>query len=616
MPVRKSEVPSTAGSYNKRKDQKHTLFAGTKLIHANEDAQAIVSETGIRTEKGDLVSAILYPADMVFEYDEELKVVFVFLSFYAAILFAISIYLQMLISPMSWISIFAFACFTISQILPPLLPVALVIGHTNSSNRLKLQNILCVQPKRIAISGKIHTFCFDKTGTLTKPGLEFTGVHRIEADTNAWMPAVNGKSSSSSRSRQAPKSVQQVQDNWGDGADAGVDQADDVDIQQCMRDLTDSGLSYKNFEPPRDDTDLLSWAMATCHAVATYTDKQGENKMVGNEVEVKMFGKSGWTLEGSSVVSKGRQSLTIENRFEFDHHSMTMSVVVRDPQNNVHIFCKGAPERVADLCVDCPDYHVDVARFHAMQGCYVIGMSHRELGNISSQEVAAMTRDQAEAKGSLKMIGLMLFRNELQEKTKEAIGMIKDGDVRPVMVTGDNAFCGYYIAKDCGIVGESKGPEGKMLTNRIFISEVSDATGVTFVEMDSSEKTVYTVAQALKMCQDSRKVEGELRCELAITGKALTVLTKQDRINTLLLETRIFARVSPDQKVQVVELYIDQGFITGMCGDGGNDCGPCAPPTPASRSPMPRPPSCRRSRRRPRTLCPWSMSCARGAAHS
>ena len=125
---------------------------------------------GIRTAKGDLVSMILYPANMVFEYDEELKVVFSFLSVYAGILFGISIWLQWSISPMNWVSIFAFACFTISQILPPLLPVALVIGHTKSANRLMEKKVLCVQPKRIAISGKIHSFMFDKTGTLTKQG--------------------------------------------------------------------------------------------------------------------------------------------------------------------------------------------------------------------------------------------------------------------------------------------------------------------------------------------------------------------------------------------------------------------------------------------------------------
>lgn len=36
---------------------------------------------------------------------------------------------------------------------------------------------------------------------------------------------------------------------------------------------------------------------------------------------------------------------------------------------------------------------------------------------------------------------------------------------------------------------------------------------------------------------------------------------------------RIFARVTPEEKVAVVKMFRDRGLIVGMCGDGGNDCG-------------------------------------------
>jgi cation-transporting ATPase 13A3/4/5 len=50
-------------------------------------------------------------------------------------------------------------------------------------------------------------------------------------------------------------------------------------------------------------------------------------------------------------------------------------------------------------------------------------------------------------------------------------------------------------------------------------------------------------------------------------------MRSESTMTKLLLHTRIFARVKPDQKVAVVEMHIAQGLITGMCGDGGNDCG-------------------------------------------
>jgi hypothetical protein len=50
----------------------------------------------------------------------------------------------------------------------PLLPIALVVGQTMAAGRLREVGVFCLNPSRIAISGKIRVCCFDKTGTLTK----------------------------------------------------------------------------------------------------------------------------------------------------------------------------------------------------------------------------------------------------------------------------------------------------------------------------------------------------------------------------------------------------------------------------------------------------------------
>jgi len=36
---------------------------------------------------------------------------------------------------------------------------------------------------------------------------------------------------------------------------------------------------------------------------------------------------------------------------------------------------------------------------------------------------------------------------------------------------------------------------------------------------------------------------------------------------------RVYGRCTPNDKVSVVSALIDKGYITSMCGDGGNDCG-------------------------------------------
>ena len=52
--------------------------------------------------------------------------------------------------------------------LNPLLPVALIAGQSVAARRLMKHGVFCVDPKRIAVCGKIRLAAFDKTGTLTQ----------------------------------------------------------------------------------------------------------------------------------------------------------------------------------------------------------------------------------------------------------------------------------------------------------------------------------------------------------------------------------------------------------------------------------------------------------------
>ena len=39
------------------------------------------------------------------------------------------------------------------------------------------------------------------------------------------------------------------------------------------------------------------------------------------------------------------------------------------------------------------------------------------------------------------------------------------------------------------------------------------------------------------------------------------------------MRTSVFARVKPNQKAKIISIYQSTNKITGMCGDGANDCG-------------------------------------------
>jgi P-type E1-E2 ATPase len=60
--------------------------------------------------------------------------------------------------------------------VPPSLPAAMTVGTAFALARLKKQEIFCISPPRVNVSGKLETIVFDKTGTLTEEGMS---VHQV-----------------------------------------------------------------------------------------------------------------------------------------------------------------------------------------------------------------------------------------------------------------------------------------------------------------------------------------------------------------------------------------------------------------------------------------------------
>ncbi len=72
-----------------------------------------------------------------------------------------------------------------------------------------------------------------------------------------------------------------------------------------------------------------------------------------------------------------------------------------------------------------------------------------------------------------------------------------------------------------------------------------------------------------------RRLKAHEPIAFALNGKAWNVLQEEFPylVAPILMHAKIFGRMSPDQKAQLIEGYQELGFIVGMCGDGANDCG-------------------------------------------
>jgi cation-transporting ATPase 13A3/4/5 len=556
MPVQKSGIKRDQLVYSAESGKKNTLYSGTNVldvpdgqtIRGNDTsdsevkgAVAMVSHTGITTSKGQLIRSILFPKGLAFVFDVEFHLIGVILLLWAIIVGVIAINFI----GNTTITAFFYAIATMSQILSPLLPAVMVIGQTVTSSRLARQHIYCLDLSRITITGKLKIFCFDKTGTLTQEGLQFHGVQSIQIAEN--------------------------------GTEAV-------------------------FDSVREDLSLVNNVLLDGMSVA-HTVSELNGSLVGNPVDVEIMRVVDGQLELSSEGRRVRRRdrlLQVVRIFEFDHHKMRMCVIVRDlATNDVHVFCKGSFEIIKLLSdeVSVPADFDEMTAAHAMQGCYTLGFAHQNLGHLDDATIHKMTRDEFEE--GLRAIGLILFQNKLKPDTAEAIAELKRGYVRPVMITGDTALTGVFIARAAGLTQSDRvpillgdiGPQGLFWKNVDTGREIDvdylirhlDQAAELLSDLPAAARPLSpTKEESDETLLDNSSVSSDFSVpvtmpesapfELAVTGAAYNELCRSKRIRSYLLFTRVFARMTPKDKVTCIQLHMEKA-VTGMCGDGGNDCG-------------------------------------------
>ncbi|KAJ9074598.1 hypothetical protein DSO57_1004738 [Entomophthora muscae] len=408
-----------------------------------------------------------------------------------------------------------YGMFVISQIMSPLLPSALIIGQSVAARRLQTESqIACVDLPRIMVAGKVKIFCFDKTGTLTQEGLNFHGLQTT-------LPS--------------PSPV----------------------FDQLIRE----GNETSNL--PR----TLQMALAACHAVS-----QLDGSAIGNPVDTEQFRASGWQFladfdsdnyVGAFQTLGGEAPIFVVRRNAFIHARASMSVLVEDPlTGRWHIFIKGSFERIKVISnkSTVPPNYAGVTAQLAREGCYVLGMAHRDLGLLTPSEKARVrgwSRDDFEREADF--LSLILFRNQLKPDTVEALAMLHEGGTQTLMATGDNAFTGIHVARACGMMSPGA---------QVFLGDVSQREKVEALHwLDVDTDKVISPAEL----QEQLLLSPHL-VELALTGRAFDHLVNTNQIRDLLPHVRVFARMTPEGKVACVELLMERGIV-GMCGDGGNDCG-------------------------------------------
>ncbi|XP_043917761.1 polyamine-transporting ATPase 13A2 isoform X2 [Protopterus annectens] len=538
VPVMKTSLPSdretSSTVYSPVDHKRHTLFCGTQIIQSKsfdgEQVIAVVTRTGFYTEKGDLISSILYPKPIGFRFYKDAMKFVLFLAVLAAIgdIYSIAILVYNEVS-VSQIVVMVLDLVTI--VVPPALPAAMTVGTIYAQRRLKKHGIFCISPPRINICGKVKLFCFDKTGTLTEEGLDIWGV--VPVDNNVFQPIVH-----------EPRL-----------------------LPECP----------------------LLHMLATCHAVTLLSDRP-----IGDPLDMKMLESTGWFIDettdtqavaeyGTKVAAvvkpppleeqphgeKHVKKVGILRRFPFASSLQRMSVITKQAGPVTPVaFMKGSPEMVASLCrkETVPLDFSEMLRHYTKDGFRVLGLACKILTTVTNlDEIPKLQRDFVESE--MMFLGFLVMKNVLKQETTPVINTLRNANIRTVMVTGDNMLTAVNVARNCGMVG----PKEKIIFVSGSPATRSKPATLKFIlsdPMTEQQELVETLYQQGNGCLSQIY-------HFAVNGKSFAVVREHfpDLLPRILVRGTVFARMSPDQKTELIQSLQKLKYCVGMCGDGANDCG-------------------------------------------
>ncbi|KAK7028908.1 hypothetical protein SK128_015024 [Halocaridina rubra] len=263
----------------------------------------------------------------------------------------------------------------------------------------------------------------------------------------------------------------------------------------------------------------------------------------------------------------------IVRQFPFSSNSQRMAVMVRVlGKQRMDLYVKGAPEVIQNLCVpeSLPKNLGSVLTQYTIQGFRVIALAHRTLDTKLSWHAAQrIPRDQVER--DLTFVGLLVLQNMLKPETAPVIRQLKDANIRTVMVTGDNILTALSVARDCGMIGVTD----QVLLTKVTPPEADLPPTLSFEPADTPDILLQYSDRTDNGCVAVTVERGSPKHHYAVTGKAWGLLCQYfpDLIPRIVARGTVFARMSPDQKAQLVEELQSIDYIVGMCGDGANDCG-------------------------------------------
>jgi Ca2+-transporting ATPase len=224
--------------------------------------------------------------------------------------------------------------------------------------------------------------------------------------------------------------------------------------------------------------------------------------------------KAGWTEE------RMKKEFVIEHEFPFDSVRKMMTVIVKDRMNRRFVVTKGAPDVLLKKCRSIlADGNAQVMGEHerkhvqatidslAAQALRTIAIAYKPLK--ANEKIL----NEMDAEKELTFVGLQGMIDPPRSEVKQAVEECKRAGIKTIMITGDHVLTAKAIARQLNVLPSN--------------GKVMDGTTLSKLSVEELEEMVDDVY--------------------------------------------VFARVSPEHKLKIVQALQRRGHIVAMTGDGVND---------------------------------------------
>lgn len=414
----------------------------------------------------------------------------------------------------------ALAVAAIPEGLPAVITTCLALG----TRRMARKNAIVRSLPSVETLGCTTVICSDKTGTLTTNQMTVARMFTFADSASGGVESGDGRSLvfdeyEITGSKYTP--VGSIMNRTGK-----VNCAEN----NCLTELAhicalcnDSGLEYNESKKQYEKV-----GEATETALICLVEKMNVTRLDTSSLNKRQLAMASC----HDIQSMYKKEFTLE--FSRDRKSMSTYVVPKLPSGNAHakLFVKGAPESILDRCTHVRTRSGRMMLTPESKDAVLRKLATYATGRETLRCLAVATRDDPPSGSSfilsdpcnfkdyevnLTLVGVVGMLDPPRCEVADSIRDCTDAGIRVIVITGDNKATAEAICRRIGLFEEKEDTRGKSFTGREF-------------DM------------------------------LSETDKRMAVR-----------EAKLFARVEPAHKSEIVQFLQEDGEISAMTGDGVND---------------------------------------------